>query len=83
VAELNEIAGGEADIEAHMPVVEVLTTHPATQAIFERHSILCQPDRIAPWETIQQAAAARGHWATDSLLDTLNSACTGEVNCLR
>jgi hypothetical protein len=82
LAELNQIAGREPDIEAHMPVFEVVTTHPATQAIFERHGILCKADRIAPWETIQQAAAARGHWAADSLLKALNSVCAGEVDCL-
>jgi hypothetical protein len=82
LAELNQIAGGETDIEAHMPVLEVVTTRPATQAIFERHGILCQADRIAPWETLGQAAAARGHWAAGSLLEALNRVCTGEVNCL-
>lgn len=82
LAELNRSAGGETDIEAHMPVFEVVTTRPVTRAIFERHGILCHADRIAPWETVQQAAAARGHWAAGSLLEALNTVCTGQVNCL-
>lgn len=48
-------------------------TYPATRAIFERYNIPCQADRIATWETIEQAAAARGHWATDALLDELSA----------
>jgi hypothetical protein len=82
LVELNQIAEGEPNIEAHTTVLEVATIHPVTQAIFERHGILCQADRIAPWETVEQAAAARGHWAADSLLEALNSVCTGEASFL-
>jgi hypothetical protein len=73
LGELNRAAGGQADIQAETSVVEVVMTYPATRAIFERHNIPCQADRIALWETIEQAAAARGHWVTDALLDELNA----------
>ena len=74
LGELNRAAGGQADIQADTPIVEVVTTYLATRAIFERYNIACQADRIALWETIEQAAAARGHWAADALLDELSAA---------
>ena len=73
LGELNRAAGGQADIQAETSIVEVVMTYPATRAIFERYNIPCQADRIALWETIEQAAAARGHWATDALLDELSA----------
>lgn len=73
LGELNQATGRQADIQSETPILEVVTTYPATRAIFERYGILCQIDRIAPWETIDQAAAARGHWAADALLDELNA----------
>ncbi len=73
LGELNQATGRQADIQPETPILEVVTTYPATRAIFERYGIPCQIDRIAPWETIDQAAAARGHWAADALLDELNA----------
>jgi hypothetical protein len=73
LGELNRVAGGQAGIQAETPIVEVVMTHPATRAIFDRYNIPCQADRIALWETIEQAAAARGHWAADALLDELSA----------
>lgn len=72
LGKLIQAVGRQADIQPEMPFVEVVTTYPATRAIFERYGIPYQFDRIASWETIEQAAAARGHWATDALLDELN-----------
>ena len=73
VGELNQAAGRQADIQPETSIVEVVTTYPATRAILDRYGIPFQIDRIAPWETIEQAAAARGHWVTDALLDELNA----------
>jgi hypothetical protein len=78
VGELNLVAGEEADIQADTSVVQVATAYPATQAVFEGYGIPCQADHVAPWETIEQAAAARGHWVADSLLNELNVVCTIE-----
>lgn len=80
--ELDRTAGGETVIQAHTPVVEVVAAHPAARTTFERYGIPYQPGRIAPWETIEQAAAARGHWVTDSLLDELNALCPGKFRGL-
>ena len=73
LGELNQTADRQADIQPETPIVEIVRTYPATRAIFERYGIPCQVDRIAPWETVEQAAAARGHWAADTLLDELNA----------
>jgi hypothetical protein len=73
LGELNRAAGGQADIQAETPIVEVVMAYPTTRAIFERYGIPCPADRIAPWETIEQAAAARGHWAADELSDELSA----------
>jgi hypothetical protein len=73
LSELNRAVGRQADFKAETPIVEVVKTHPATHAIFARYNIPSQADRIALWETIEQAAAARGHWASDGLLDELNA----------
>ena len=62
-----------ANLQLDMPVAEVVVAYPATRAVFKCYGIPCQVDRITPWETIEQAAAARGHWAADSLLDELNA----------
>jgi hypothetical protein len=78
IGELNQAAGVCADIQPDAPIVEVVRACPATRAIFERYGIFWQADRIAPWESIEQAAAARGHWAADSLLEELNAVCAGE-----
>jgi hypothetical protein len=78
VGELDQTTGGKAKIQAGTPVIEVVMTYPATQAIFERYGILYQADRVAPWETVEQAAAARGHWAADLLLAELNAVCVGQ-----
>ena len=48
-------------------------TYPTTRAVFERYDIPCPVDRITLWETIEQAAAARGYWAADALLDELSA----------
>jgi iron-sulfur cluster repair protein YtfE (RIC family) len=76
--ELDRMAGDKTIIHAHTSVVEIVATHPAARTTFERYGIPYQPGRIAHWETIEQAAAARGHWVTDSLLDELNAICPGE-----
>ena len=73
LGELNQTADRQADIQLETPIVEIVRTYPATRAIFERYGIPCQVDRIAPWETVEQAAAARGHWTADTLLDELNA----------
>jgi hypothetical protein len=78
VGELNQAAGGRANIQADAAVVQMATVYPATQAIFERYGIPCQSDCTPLWETIEQAAASRGHWADDSLLNELNVVCTIE-----
>jgi hypothetical protein len=72
LGELNLATGGQADIQTETPIVEIVTNFPATRTIFVRYGISYYADRIAAWETIEQAAAARGHWAADSLLDELN-----------
>jgi hypothetical protein len=76
LAELKEAAGPGAGIQADTPVIQTVTIHPATQSVFERYDIPCQVDRVTVWETIEQAAAARGHWAADALLDELNAVCS-------
>jgi hypothetical protein len=73
LGELNQATGGQPDIQPETPIVEIVTTYPATRTIFVRYGIPYYVDRIAPWETIEQAAAARGHWAADSLLDDLDA----------
>jgi hypothetical protein len=73
LGELDQATGGRVDIQAETPVVEAVTAYPATRAIFERYHIPCQANRIALWENIEQAAAARGHWAADALLDELGA----------
>ncbi len=73
IGELNRVVGGKAGIQPNAPVIEVVAAYPASQAVFERFGIPCQADRVAFWETIEQAAAAQGHWAIDALLDELNS----------
>jgi len=73
LAELTQATGGQADIQPETSIVATVTTYRATRAIFERYGIPCQIDRIVPWETIEQAAAARGHWVADALLDELNA----------
>lgn len=72
LGELNQTIGRHADIQPEMPIVEVVTAYPSTRTVFRRYGIPCQLDRIAHWETIEQAAAARGCWATDALLGELN-----------
>jgi hypothetical protein len=79
LGELDQATGGQADIQAESPIVEAVMTSPATVAIFKRYDILCQPDRIGLWETIEQAAAARGHWATDALLEELAAVTSGPL----
>lgn len=78
VGELNWAAGGRANIQADTAVVQVAAAYPATQAVFERYGIPCQSNRTPLWETIEQAAAARGHRADDSLLNELNGVCAIE-----
>ncbi len=60
-------------IQLDASVIEVVAAHAATQAVLERFGIPCQADRVAPLETIEQAVATRGYWATDALLDELNA----------
>jgi hypothetical protein len=73
IGELNHAAGGQADIQPDIPIAELARAYPATQAVLDRYAIPYQANRGAHWETIEQAAATRGHWATDTLLDDLNA----------
>lgn len=73
LSELNQVAGDDANIQANTPLSHVVATYPATQASFERYGIPCHVDCTTRWETIEQAAAAHGHWADSSLLDELNA----------
>lgn len=73
IGELNQVVGRKAGIQPNAPVIEVVAAYPATQVVFERFGIPCQAGRVASWETIEQAAAAQGHWAIDGLLDELNA----------
>ncbi len=76
LGELNQAAGGEAGLRPDTSLVDVAATYPAARAILERYGIPCQADRVAPWESVEQAAAARGHWAADTLLEELKAICS-------
>ncbi len=62
-----------SSIRPEVNVQGVIDRWPTTRAVFERYGIPTQTVSCPIWETIEQSAAARGHWATDALLDELNA----------
>lgn len=72
--ELVQAAGGQAEVRPDTTLIELVRTYPAAAAILERYAIPLPADGVAPWESIEQAAAVRGLWAVDGLLDALNAA---------
>ena len=73
MGELIQAAGGQSEVRPDTPLVDLVRTYPAAAAILERYGILSPGEGVASWESIEQAAAVRGLWAVDGLLDELNA----------
>jgi hypothetical protein len=58
----------------HEKTREVAAKYPAAKALFERYAVPCVDSPVPPWEPIEQAAAARGVWPVDELIEELNQA---------
>lgn len=48
-------------IDANTPIQALAAAWPATRPILERHGLAWQDTPVPPWESLEQAAAARGH----------------------
>jgi hypothetical protein len=71
--ELIQAAGGRAEIRPETSLVELVRAYRPTAAVLERYGIRPPAESVAPWESIEQAAAVRGQWAVDGLVDDLNA----------
>jgi hypothetical protein len=74
MGELIQAAGGQVEVRPDMPLIDLVRTCPAAAAVLEHYTILPPVESVAPWENIEQAAAVRGLWAVDGLVDELNAA---------
>jgi hypothetical protein len=74
MSELIQATGVRAKLRLDTSLVELVRTYPTAAAVLERYSIHPSAESIASWESIEQAAAARGQWAVDGLLEELNAA---------
>jgi hypothetical protein len=72
--ELVQVTGDQAEVRPDTPLIELVRTYPAAGVILERYAIPLPAEGVAPWESIEQAAAVRGLWAVDGLLGALNAA---------
>jgi hypothetical protein len=73
IAELIQAVGGRGKVRPDTPLIELVQSCPAAIAVLERYAIPLPAESVAPWESIEQAAAVRGLWAVDGLLDALNA----------